>query len=107
MNWWSETSVLWLPIASRPYPEDFAGRARPGVSDFYYYALDAFEAIAHRRPQEFDREPWAYVLSDQQILSPGEIDQLMDEWRVLMTAASAVKTVSVASGSQSETMPMK
>src|SRR5690606_24864550 len=98
MHWWSETSVLWLPVASRPYPDDFADRARPGASDFYYYALDAFDAIARRRPQEFDREPWAYVLSDRQILAPGEINQLMDEWRAQMTAASAVKTVSAAGG---------
>ena len=42
MNWWSETAVLWLPVAGRPYPADFADRATPGASDFYYYALDAF-----------------------------------------------------------------
>jgi hypothetical protein len=98
MKWWSETSVLWLPVPNRPDPADFAERARPGASDFYYYALDAFEAIARRRPQEFDREPWAYVLSEHQILSPGEIDQLMDDWRDQIRAASAVDIVSATSG---------
>lgn len=81
MNWWSETAVLWLPVGGQAYPTDFADRARPGSSDFYYYALDAFEAISRRRPHEFDREPWAYVLDSQEILSPTDIDQLIDEWR--------------------------
>ena len=101
MNWWSETAVLWLPVTGRPYPEDFADRAAPGASDFYYYALDAFEAIARKRPLEFDREPWAYVLSDQQILSPTEIDQLMDEWRDHSRAEG--KTTQVLVGSQGVT----
>lgn len=106
MNWWSETSVLWLPVANLPAPADFSDRARPGASDFYYYALDAFEALARQRPQEFDREPWAYVLSEHQILSPGEIDQLMDDWRDEMRAASAVEFVSAVSG-QNKPMPVQ
>ncbi|UXN75938.1 hypothetical protein N8D56_27555 (plasmid) [Devosia sp. A8/3-2] len=101
MNWWSETAVLWLPVAAQPYPADFAERAGAGSSDFYYYALDAFEAISQRRSREFEREPRAYVLDSQQILSPAEIDQLMDEWREQVQngrkvglAAAAPKTFS-------------
>ena len=94
MHWWSETAVLWLPVAERPSPSDFADRAEPGSSDFYYYALDAFEAIESKRPQEFDREPWAFILSEQAILVPAEIDQLMDEWRDQMRVARAVRFVS-------------
>lgn len=81
MNWWSETALLWLPKAGQPYPEDFASRAEPGSSDFYYLALDAFDAINRRRSHDGEHEPWAYVLEDQRILSPAEIDGLMGEWR--------------------------
>lgn len=81
MNWWSETAVLWLPVAGNPYPQDFADRATPGSSDFYYLAVDAFHAIDKRGGKEFDREPWAYMLEDKRILSPTEIDQLMEEAR--------------------------
>jgi hypothetical protein len=48
MNWWSETAVLWLPVAQQPYPTEFGDRAGRGSSDFYYYALDAFDAISRR-----------------------------------------------------------
>ena len=60
-----------------------------------------FEAIARRRPGEFDREPWAYVLANQQILSPTEIDQLMDEWRDHVRAER--NTSQVVAGSQGVT----
>lgn len=94
MNWWSETAVLWLPVAERPSPSDFADRAEPGSSDFYYHALDAFEAIKSKRPQEFAGEPWAFICSEQAILAPAEIDQLVDELRDQMRAARAVRFVS-------------
>lgn len=81
MNWWSETALLWLPKDTWAYPEDFPSRAVPGSSDFYYLALDAFRAIDDRRPTDKEREPWAYVVEDHRILSPGEIDGLMEEWR--------------------------
>lgn len=93
MNWWSETALLWLPVAGQPNPGDFADRPVPGISDFYYYALDAFDAIARQRPHEFSREPWVNILSDQQILSPGEIDQLMDEWGGQMQAIDNEKAL--------------
>lgn len=80
MNWKSEVAVLWLPVAGKPYPQDFANRAEPGANDFYYLAPDAFDAIRRRRSDEYDREPWAYVLAENHILSPAEIDELMDEF---------------------------
>lgn len=82
MNWSSEVAVLWLPVAGKPYPQDFANRAEPGASDFYYLAPDAFHAISRRRSDEHDREPWAYILSESRILSPAEIDQLMGEFEL-------------------------
>lgn len=93
MNWWSETAVLWLPVSGNPYPEDFAERATPGSSDFYYLALDAFHAIESRRASEFEREPWAYVLADKRILSPTEIDQLMDEFKAQLRAEAKTEVV--------------
>ncbi|MFK4808978.1 hypothetical protein ACI3KW_02105 [Devosia sp. ZW T5_3] len=102
MNWWSETAVLWLPVAEQPYPAEFADRARPGSSDFYYYALDAFEAISQRRTREFEREPWAYVFDSQQILSPAEIDQLMVEWR---TQAQNVRKIGLAAAAPRQFSP--
>jgi hypothetical protein len=102
MNWWSETAVLWLPVAEQPYPAEFADRARPGSSDFYYYALDAFEAISQRRTPEFEREPWAYVFDSQQILSPAEIDQLMVEWR---TQAQNVRKIGLAAAAPRQFSP--
>lgn len=93
MNWSSETAVLWLPVAGRPYPEDFADRATPGSSDFFYIALDAFDAIANRRKSESNREPWAYVLTDKLILSPSEIDQLMDEFHEQVRVLSNTEVV--------------
>lgn len=93
MNWWSETAVLWLPTAGHPHPEDFADRAAPGSSDFYYLALDAFDAIENRRGREFDREPWAYVLAEKRILSPTEIYDLLDEFRAQLRAESMTTVV--------------
>ena len=93
MNWWSEAAILWLPVASHPAPADFADRPRPGTADFHYYALDAFEAIARARSEQFDREPWVYILSDQQVLSPGEVDALMDEWQEQLRVIAAAELV--------------
>lgn len=105
MNWWSETAVLWLPAASSPVPADFAARPEPGNGDFHYYALDAFDAIISQRSEQVDHKPWAYVLTDQQILSPGEIDELTQEWREEMRAVAATEFVTLgnpsASGAQS------
>lgn len=81
ISWWSEAALLWLPKDSWAYPEDFPSRAVPGTSDFYYLALDAFHAIEDRRSTDSEREPWAYIVDDHRILSPREIDGLMDEWR--------------------------
>jgi len=93
MNWWSETAVLWLPVSHRPNPEDFETRPTPGSSGFFYLGLDAFEAIARDRPHQFEREPWIFLVDSQQILSPGEIDQLMDDWNEQMRAAADVSKV--------------
>lgn len=89
MNWWSETALLWLPKAGHPYPEDFATRALPGSCDFYYLTLDAFDAISRRRRHDDEHEPWVYILEDYRILSPAEIDGLMEEWRVELEASRA------------------
>lgn len=96
MNWWSETALLWLPKAGHPCPEDFATRASPGSSDFYYLTLDAFDAINRRREHDAEHEPWAYVLADKCMLSPTDIDGLMDDWREELRA-SHVENVSAQS----------
>lgn len=93
MNWRSETAVLWLPKDHNAYPADFATRAEPGSSDFFYYALDAFAAIFERTGLEFDKEPWAYVLEDQIMLSPAEIETLKSEWQAESKLASEVQVV--------------
>lgn len=81
MDWTSEMAVLWLAVAKKPSQDDFATRAEPGSDDFFYLASDAFDAIRRRRAKEFVQEPWAYVVAENRILSPAEIDQLMDEWQ--------------------------
>lgn len=89
MNWWSEAALTWLPADLEAYPKDFADRARPGTSDFFYYALDAFACIAQKQAAHGDRQPWIYVVDEGRILSPQDIDGLMDEWRAQMAAAEA------------------
>lgn len=98
MNWWSQTALLWLPVASQPGPAGFPDRARRGEDDFCYYALDAFDAVARRRAQEFDREPWAYLPDHQQVLSPSEIDSLMDEWSEQMRVGANMAQVAADDG---------
>ncbi len=37
MRWTSELAVVWLPVGhAQPYPEQFADRAGPGTSDYFY-----------------------------------------------------------------------
>lgn len=93
MNWWSEAAILWLPVPQRPAVEDFASSPMPGSDGFYYLTLDAYEAVVRQRDREFDREPWMYVVEDQRILSPNEIDALLDEWRAQVDAAMATTMV--------------
>lgn len=88
MQWWSEAAVVWLPPGQRPYPDDFAQRAAPGTSDFYYYALDAFAAVKQRLATSEDVEPWVYLLEDSTLLSPPDIRGLLPEWENVRSQAS-------------------
>ncbi|HTN62350.1 MAG TPA: hypothetical protein VL147_12490 [Devosia sp.] len=94
MNWQSETAVLWLPKNSTVYPPDFPTRALPGSNDFFYYTLDAFSSIFERRNSEVEREPWAYVLETQLLLSPTQIDALKADWETEMRLAKQATTLS-------------
>lgn len=84
MNWNSEAALLWLPTSGQAYPSDFADRARPGANDYYYCALDAFDAVERQRSAQFDREPWIFLVGSQRILPPDEIGRLMNDWRAQM-----------------------
>lgn len=89
MDWLSEASVLWLPVPKKPERGDFPQAGGPEVSGFFYYALDAFADIKERRATESALEPWVYVLDTDAILSPAEIDQLMDEFDLEYAARNA------------------
>jgi hypothetical protein len=102
MNWWSEAALTWLPADLDAYPKDFADRARPGTSDFFYYALDAFACIAQKRAAYGDRRPWIYLIEAGRILSPQDIEDMMDEWRAQMVAAEADAPMA---GSRSQPLP--
>ena len=57
---WSELAVVWLPVGqAHPYPEQFADRAAPGTSDYFYYAL-ALAEVFTSWPSRTHEEPWAY-----------------------------------------------
>lgn len=84
MNWFSEAALLWVPLAGQAYPSEFADRARPEANDFYYFFLDAFEAIDRQRASRPDREPWIFVVDSQKLLTPKEIDALFNDWRAQM-----------------------
>lgn len=82
MNWWSEAALLWLPEDGQAYPADFAVRAAPGTSDFYYLAIDAFEAVIRERSLKPDLQPWVYILDEGKLLSPSEVAECMVDWRL-------------------------
>ena len=81
MNWSSELAIVWLPRNRQAYPEDFVSRATPGHSDFYYSALDGFEAVYRQLDQRPDEEPWAFNLAEARVLPPSEIANLRGEWQ--------------------------
>lgn len=89
MNWSSELAIVWLPRDGQAYPEDFASRAAPGHSDFYYSALDGLEAVYRQLDQRPEEEPWAFNVVEERILTPAEILGLRGEWQTRFDDAFA------------------
>jgi hypothetical protein len=80
MDWNSEMAVVWLPKGSSAYPEQFATRADPGTSNFFYFALDALDAVYRDWPLHPNDEPWAYHVASQRLYEPAELSDIRDEW---------------------------
>jgi hypothetical protein len=89
MDWNSEMAVVWLPKGATAYPEQFATRADPGTSNFFYIALDAFHAIYRDWPMHPNDEPWAYHVADQRLYRPAELADLREEWGSAFNGALA------------------
>lgn len=81
MQWESDLAVVWLASGDKPYLAQFADRADPGTSSYFYYALDGLDFIYREWPKRVGKEPWAYCRDEQRLYSPQDLRELESSWR--------------------------